>query len=334
MLRKAFNRKGREEMPQRSQRTIRLAGFFFVVSANPSRALWLKALGFVLALTTSLPAGVQIAAAQVVSWQPAKLVNGSPVLFTVSIHRPVKSLRGSWLGHELTFFQSAGNGKWYALAGAPVETAPGNYRLKLQEDFANGKSTDAETTVRISRATYPKITVHVAKQYTEPNPEQLRQINADKEVKEKTFGTSSQQRFWNGPFVAPVPEAISDVFGTARVFNDEVQSRHLGLDFAAPAGTPVHAINRGTVILARPLYFEGGFIVIDHGQGLMSLYLHLSEFNVKEGDKVDTGQLIALSGGSGRATGPHLHLAIRWQGVYLNPAILLKMRLPSVAVSK
>jgi murein DD-endopeptidase MepM/ murein hydrolase activator NlpD len=100
------------------------------------------------------------------------------------------------------------------------------------------------------------------------------------------------------------------------------------LDFAAPAGTEVHAINRGTVILARQLYFEGGFVVIDHGQGLMSLYLHLSEFKVKEGDQVDTGQPIAVSGGSGRATGPHLHLAIRWQGVYINPAILLKLVIP------
>jgi murein DD-endopeptidase MepM/ murein hydrolase activator NlpD len=68
--------------------------------------------------------------------------------------------------------------------------------------------------------------------------------------------------------------------------------------------------------------------VLDHGQGLLSLYLHLSEFRVKEGDEVDPGQVIGLSGGSGRATGPHLHLAIRWQGVYLNPATLLKMQLP------
>jgi murein DD-endopeptidase MepM/ murein hydrolase activator NlpD len=69
-------------------------------------------------------------------------------------------------------------------------------------------------------------------------------------------------------------------------------------------------------------------VVLDHGQGLLSLYLHLSEFSVKEGEVVDAGQLLGLSGGTGRATGPHLHLAIRWQGVYLDPAILLKMQLP------
>jgi len=82
------------------------------------------------------------------------------------------------------------------------------------------------------------------------------------------------------------------------------------------------------VLLARPLYFEGNFIVLDHGQGLLTLYMHLSEFKVKEGDKVTRGQIIGLSGGSGRATGPHLHVAVRWQGTYLDPATLLKLPLP------
>jgi murein DD-endopeptidase MepM/ murein hydrolase activator NlpD len=107
-----------------------------------------------------------------------------------------------------------------------------------------------------------------------------------------------------------------------------VQSRHQGLDFGVSAGTPVRAINRGTVILARPLYFEGNCVVLDHGQGLLSLYLHLSEFRVKEGQEVEQGELIALSGGTGRASGPHLHLAVRWQGLYMNPSILLKIQVP------
>ena len=81
-------------------------------------------------------------------------------------------------------------------------------------------------------------------------------------------------------------------------------------------------------MLARPLYFEGNFVVIDHGQGLMSLYLHLSEIDVKEGEEVKSGQKLGLSGGTGRASGPHLHLAVRWQGVYVDPATLLKIKVP------
>jgi murein DD-endopeptidase MepM/ murein hydrolase activator NlpD len=87
-------------------------------------------------------------------------------------------------------------------------------------------------------------------------------------------------------------------------------------------------MNDGTVLLARLLYFEGNFVVLDHGQGLLTLYLHLSEFKVKEGDQVKRGQIIGLSGGTGRATGPHLHVAVRWQGTYLDPASLIRMRLP------
>jgi murein DD-endopeptidase MepM/ murein hydrolase activator NlpD len=246
----------------------------------------------------------------------------------------VQSITATWFGHQIDFFRSGSSGTWYGLAGVPVETAAGHYPLKVTEGLPGGKSAEIVRMVSVGRAVYPKITVKVAKKFTEPNPEELRQINADKEVKQRILATQTAEKLWSGNFVAPVSSPVSDVFGTARVFNNEVQSRHLGLDFAAPAGTSVHAVNRGTVILARELYFEGGFVVIDHGQGLMSLYLHLSEFKVKEGEEVDTGQVIALSGGSGRATGPHLHLAIRWQGVYLNPAMLLKLTMPHGAATE
>jgi peptidase M23-like protein len=263
-----------------------------------------------------------------VSWEPAKLVNGSPVLFRVSSGKNIQSVVALWLGHDVIFFPETTGRFWYALAGVPVETHAGKYDLLLTETLAGGKPLEIRRKIRIAVAVYPKIKVKVAKQYTEPSPEQIQQIDADKELKQKIFATQNPQRLWVGQFQPPATAEISDVFGTERVFNQEVQSRHLGLDYAVPAGTPVHAVNRGTVILARPLFFEGNCVVVDHGQGLLSLYLHLSEFRVKEGEQVDSGTVIGLSGGSGRVTGPHLHLAIRWQGVYLNPAILLKIKTP------
>jgi murein DD-endopeptidase MepM/ murein hydrolase activator NlpD len=263
-----------------------------------------------------------------VQWQPTELVNGSPVLFQFSTSAEVQSLTASWFGHNLIFFQP-GNGKlWYALAGVPVEAPPGRYDLIVTETPTAGKSAKIRVKVKVTAAAYPRIAIKVAKQFTEPDPQQLRVIAADKEVKQKTLAAETPQRLWVGTFLAPLSAPISDVFGTARVINQEVKSRHLGLDYGVPAGTPVHAVNHGTVLLARPLFFEGNCVVLDHGQGLLSLYLHLSEFSVKEGDEVAPGQLLGLSGGTGRATGPHLHLAVRWQGMYLNPAILLKMQLP------
>jgi hypothetical protein len=280
-----------------------------------------------LALTGAGQAMGAAVSASGVTWQPAKLVRGSPVLFRVRVPAGVKELSGKWLGHEVKFFAVPGSTGWYALAGIPVETAPGYYELELTGIRGAG-SFHYVKQIRVAPAKYPQIAIHVAEQFTEPSPEQLKQIAADKDLKQSIFAKETETRLWEGGFQAPVNATTSDGFGTERVFNGEVKSRHLGLDYAVGPGTPVHAINGGTVLLARPLYFEGGFVVIDHGQGLLSLYLHLSDFKVKEGDEVSPGQLIALSGGSGRATGPHLHLAVRWQGIYLDPAVLLKLQVP------
>src|SRR5256885_5840152 len=161
-----------------------------------------------------------------------------------------------------------------------------------------------------------------------PNAAQLEAINQGKSLKDKAFLQSGAQREWSGGFLPPVNAPVSDVFGTRRTFNAAVQSVHKGLDYAVPAGTPVFAVNSGTVILAHPLFFEGNCVVLDHGQGLLTLYLHLSEITVKEGDHIARGQQIGISGATGRATGAHLHVAVRWQGVYLNPATLFSLHLP------
>ena len=262
-------------------------------------------------------------------WQPQKLVNGSPVLFELHSGPRVSTVKGEWLGHTLTFFRERDGRTWYALAGIPVELNAGTYPLKFVETQPPSNPLSLVRQIRIGKARYPRITIKVARRFTEPNPEQLKEALEDKEIKQKAFAAVTPERLWSGSFLAPVSSDISDIFGTARVFNGEVKSRHQGLDFAAPNGTPVHAINEGTVALARPLYFEGNFVVVDHGQGLMSLYLHLSEIDVKEGENVKSGQRLGLSGGTGRASGPHLHLAVRWQGVYVDPAILLKLKVPA-----
>jgi murein DD-endopeptidase MepM/ murein hydrolase activator NlpD len=262
-------------------------------------------------------------------WQPTALSNGSPVLFEIKAPAKLRAVSAAWMGHSLSFSYSPADKVWYGLGGISLTTTPGAYDLRVTETFASGRTAEVARKIKIASATYPKITVKVAKQYTEPSQEQLTAISADKGVKAKVFEAVSAQRLWAGRFVVPVSAQVSDVFGTARVFNEKVQSRHQGLDFAVGPGTPVHAINDGVVLLARPMFFEGNCVVIDHGQGLLSLYLHLSGFKVKEGEEVRSGDLIALSGGTGRASGPHLHLAVRWQGVYVNPAILLKLQIPA-----
>jgi murein DD-endopeptidase MepM/ murein hydrolase activator NlpD len=266
--------------------------------------------------------------------QPKRLVNGGPVLFQVKPPQKLESLNGTWLGHEVTFSFDTTSKTWFALAGVNLETGPGTYALELAGETKAGKSSSTRLSFShkfiVTRANYPKIEVKLSVEgkFTEPTPEQQKQIQDAQEIKKEYLNRVTPKREWSGQFTAPVNAAISDVFGSQRVFNGKTSSPHLGLDFRVPSGTPIAALNDGTVILARPLYFEGNFVVLDHGQGLLTLYLHLSEFKVHEGDQVKRGQEIGLSGGTGRATGPHLHVAVRWQGTYLDPARLLALRLP------
>jgi murein DD-endopeptidase MepM/ murein hydrolase activator NlpD len=262
--------------------------------------------------------------------QPIRLVNGAPVLFQVKPPAKLDSLSGKWLGHQLTFNYDASTRTWFSLAGTSFETAPGKYTLELSAERAASKIPLVFTrTFVVAHAKYPQIKVEltVEKKFTEPSPEQLQQIADSVKVKDDYLNRVTPTREWDGKFAAPADASISDVYGSQRIFNGKAQRPHYGLDFRVPTGTPVAAMNSGTVLLARFLYFEGNCVVIDHGQGLLTLYFHLSEIKVKEGDAVKRGQEIGLSGGTGRATGPHLHVAVRWQGTYLDPARLMQLPL-------
>jgi murein DD-endopeptidase MepM/ murein hydrolase activator NlpD len=288
-----------------------------------------------VALTASLSAA-SAAPSTVNHWtvisQPVRLVNGSPVLFRVTTPHRVRTLSGNWLGHEIAFSFDPASKTWFALAGVSQETKPGVYSLALNAEnlpaAANDASISFEKKIRVERQRYPRVLLKVPARYTAPSLEDQHEIEQGKAIKTEAFKTVTDEREWKGSFAPPVEAAISDVFGVERVFNGSVQSTHQGLDFRVPSGTSVAAANRGRVIVARALFFEGNCVMIDHGQGLLTIYMHLSKFLVKEGDQVDKGQAIGLSGGTGRATGPHLHLAVRWQGVYLDPQVLLKLKLP------
>jgi murein DD-endopeptidase MepM/ murein hydrolase activator NlpD len=259
---------------------------------------------------------------------PARIVNGSPVVVRVSTPEPVRELAGKWLGHEFAFSFDQRTKTWTALAGANLETKSGSYPMELQAKTSTGRALTFKKEIAVQRKRYPRVVLKVPERYTSPSADEQREIGQDRKTKDAAFKTLSPEREWRGSFDAPVDAQISEVFGVQRVFNGSVKATHQGLDFRVPAGTQVAAANSGKVILAGPLFFEGNCVVIDHGQGLLTLYLHLSKFLVKEGDEVRKGEPIALSGGTGRATGPHLHLAVRWQGEYLNPQTILSLALP------
>jgi len=267
-------------------------------------------------------------AALVVTSEPEVIVNGSPCLFRVKSRSALRSLSGEWQGREVFFNFDKRDRAWYGLAGVGVDAVGGRGRLTLEATTASGGRFSYVHPVRIELAHYHTTALSVAGQYTEPDAEAMARIEGEHGLKKEAFAFVTPHRLWSGNFEAPVDSRTTGEFGARRTFNHKVQSVHQGLDFRAETGTPVGAMNSGVVVLAREMFYEGGFVVIDHGQGLLTLYMHLSEIKAHEGDSVEKLQIIGLSGGTGRATAPHLHVGVRWQGIYLDPAVLLALPLP------
>jgi len=260
---------------------------------------------------------------------PASLTNGSPCLITIALHEEASSVTGKWQGHPVAFFSAPAHRAWFALAGVDVEVAPGNYPLTIDATLTDGTHRTLHQEVKVGEAAYEKVPLSVPDKFVEPNAAALKIIAADKIVKDKAFADSATRPEWTGNFLPPLHLAPqSDSFGNQRIFNGKLASVHRGLDYRAKPSTPVAAINSGRVVLAQPLYYEGGCVVVDHGLGLMSVYMHLSKIEVAVGQRVRRGQIVALSGATGRATGPHLHLGVRWQGSYLDPVKLFQIQMP------
>jgi murein DD-endopeptidase MepM/ murein hydrolase activator NlpD len=156
-----------------------------------------------------------------------------------------------------------------------------------------------------------------------PNAQQLERINAERKRIAATRAVDSELLYFTEPFIRPAPGRISGVYGSQRILNGQPRAPHLGLDIAAPTGTPAMAMGGGRILLAANLYFTGNTIILDHGHGVTSLYAHLSAMNVAEGEVVRQGQRIGAVGATGRVTGPHLHLGVNWLATALDPAPLL-----------
>ncbi len=264
----------------------------------------------------------------IVALTPAVVVAGSPELIRVQAG-DVKAVEGEWLGRKVQFFRSQDGRAWFALAGVDVEQAAGASTLRIAIHGPDGVR-ESSRSIEIRPAHYRTGSLTVAPKFVEPGPEALKEIDAESQFKARVFAVSSPAPLWAGSFRAPVTAAPTDSFGTRRMFNGKLASTHKGMDFRAPMGTVVRAGNSGVVVLARPLYYEGNCVVIDHGLGLYTLSMHFSRIDVKEGQRVAAGERLGLSGATGRVTGPHLHWAVRWQGAYLDPAKLLRLNLSAV----
>jgi murein DD-endopeptidase MepM/ murein hydrolase activator NlpD len=246
-----------------------------------------------------------------VDWTPVHVFVGAPILFKTR----ASSGSATWLDREIEF-RPAGDGSFSALAGVGLDRAPGSYPLVFE-----GQTIE----VAVKPHFYPSSTLRVPPKFVQPPKAVQARIKEEMAIKRAVFESSPAERLWQGAFTAPANTRYTSSFGVRRVYNGRTQSTHQGLDYSAAMGTEIKAANSGRAAIVRNMFFEGGLIVIDHGESIFTLYMHLSEFLVKEGAAIEKSQPIAKSGSSGRATGPHLHFAVQWRGSYLEPSTLLRL---------
>jgi len=141
----------------------------------------------------------------------------------------------------------------------------------------------------------------------------------------KIYHTVTNKSYLHSDFIFPMQSKITSAFGTARVYNGSLKGYHSGTDFRAKMGTPIVASNDGKVVLVKKRFYSGGTVIIDHGEGIYTCYFHMSQFKVKAKQLVKRGELLGLSGKSGRVTGPHLHFSARIDGVQVDPLQLITL---------
>jgi hypothetical protein len=232
------------------------------------------------------------------------------------------NLVGGEAGGEPLHFERTADSSFQALVGVPVEVGD-SYPVTVF--LKRGETTD--TVVRslpVRPGAYLNEVLAVPPAFVRPDSVTAARIQSEiARSREVSRRSQERPRIWRGPFRTPRSSRITSPFGTARMFNGEVRSRHLGTDFAGTVGAPVRAAGRGVVALVADFYLAGRAIYIDHGAGLVTAYFHLSRSYVRPGQIVAPGQRIGAVGRSGRVTGPHLHWVARYGAISVDPMSLL-----------
>lgn len=267
------------------------------------------------------------ASAVVVQVDPLPLAPGKPALVKVCPASGLATARIQFMDRDFPLFQSH-DGCLYGFVCADLGTKPGEYTLRVY----GSKAQAAAAEVKLRDWDYGVRRITVDPKFMQLTPEQLAWHKRDKAAIAQAYAMTAQERLWSGGFVMPRASKLVGPFGRRSIINGEPRSSHGGIDLRGKKGAPVAASGDGRVVLVRETFFGGLTVIVDHGQGLMTRYLHLAKALVTVGQDVRRGQDIGQVGMSGRVTGPHLHFDVRYQGVRLDPQawITLSGRLAGV----
>lgn len=200
------------------------------------------------------------------------------------------------------------------MAAADFEAKPGNYYLSIND---NGKA--FKRTIRVTKGRFGFERLRLPDKMVDRDKETEERVNMEAEMVKEAFGRPSTTQLWEGPFILPTEGRVTTPFGYRRLINGKTESSHNGMDISAQEGTPVIASNKGKVAIAGDFFLLGRFIILDHGLGIFTVYLHMKDTFVKNGDIVDKGSKIGEVGTTGMSTGPHLHFGIRLGKARVSP---------------
>ncbi len=255
--------------------------------------------------------------ALVADLRPAEIIPGDVFLIKVSSEKvPV----GEFNGGKIRFFRT-GDNDFIALVPVDLNTSAGDYRITIKD---GREARYLSLRVKSHDFTTEEITLPEKKVFL--NPEDEKRVESEYRLLEGLWGNLTEKK-WDGVFIQPVDTEPSEGFGTRRIINNKKTSIHRGVDYRGEIGRPVKAINSGKIVLTKELFYGGNTIVIDHGMGLFSIYMHLSGFDVSEGLEISKGTVIGFIGNTGRVTGPHLHMSVKLNGISVNPLSILRLGL-------
>jgi murein DD-endopeptidase MepM/ murein hydrolase activator NlpD len=215
-------------------------------------------------------------------------------------------------------------GRWYAVVGIPLAAPPGPEVLSVRAAGAPARSIG----FAVEPKEYATQSLKVEARHVDLSPEDLARYQKERTRLERVLATWSEAPPATLAFAPPVAGTRSSSFGSRRVFNGQARSPHTGMDIAAGAGQPVVAPAAGRVVDTGAYFFNGNTVIVDHGEGLLTLYCHLSRIDVQAGQTVEAGTRLGLVGATGRATGPHLHFGVMLNRAWVDPELFLPPPLP------
>ena len=252
----------------------------------------------------------------------------------------LESVSFIWLAKTLTVPArvDGAEGVSEILLPVPYEEKTGRTAILRMRVMANGAIMNMKRTIPIRYKKYPEQSLSVDSRFVKLNKKDLERSKRERAETLTVLNAFTPERFWSLPFQRSVPgtlrSGVSSHFGLRRVFNGEPRSHHRGLDLRASQGTPIRACADGTVVIAADHFFSGNVVYIDHGQGVVTMYAHMSRIAAEPGQKVKAGEIIGYVGSTGRVTGPHLHLGLSVQGISVDVLPFLEKDKPASSRTK